>query len=52
MVIERDSASVDLAVGANSTALASIGSSRGKAQNLDAQLRNLENDSLSGDRKH
>ena len=47
--IRSQYASVELADGANSTAMASIGSIRGNAQNLEAQLRNLENDSLSGD---
>lgn len=42
-------ASVELADGANSTAMASIGSIRENAPNLQAQLGNLENDSLSGD---
>jgi hypothetical protein len=42
-------ASVELADGANSTAMASIGTIRANAPNLEAQLRNLENDSLSDD---
>jgi hypothetical protein len=47
--VQSQYASVELADGANSTAMASIGTIRGNAQNLEAQLRNLENDSLSGD---
>jgi len=42
-------ASVELADGANSTAMASIGTMRANASNLEAQLRNLENDSFSDD---
>jgi hypothetical protein len=47
--VESQYASVELADGANSTAMASIGSIRENAPNLQAQLGNLENDSLSGD---
>ena len=47
--VQSQYASVELADGANSTAMASIGSIRANAQNLQAQLGNLENDSLSGD---
>jgi hypothetical protein len=47
--VESQYASVELADGANSTAMASIGGIRENAPNLEAQLGNLENDSLSGD---
>jgi len=47
--VQSQYASVELADGANSTAMASIGTIRGNAQNLEGQLQNLENDSLSGD---
>jgi len=47
--VQSQYASVELADGANSTAMASIGSIREDAPNLQAQLANLENDSLSGD---
>jgi hypothetical protein len=47
--VESQYASVELADGANSTAMASIGTIRGNAQNVEAQLGNLEIDSLSGD---
>jgi hypothetical protein len=47
--VESQYASVELADGANSTAMASIGSIRENAPNLEAQLGNLEDDSLSGD---
>jgi hypothetical protein len=47
--VESQYASVELADGANSTAMASIGTIRGNAQNVEGQLRNLEDDSLSGD---
>ena len=47
--VQSQYASVELTDGANSTAMASIGTIRGNAQNLETQLRNLENDSLSGD---
>ena len=47
--VESQYASVELADGANSTAMASIGTIRGHAQNVEAQLGNLEDDSLSGD---
>jgi hypothetical protein len=47
--VESQYASVELVDGANSTAMASIGSIRENAPNLEAQLGNLENDSLSGD---
>jgi hypothetical protein len=47
--VESQYASVELADGANSTAMASIGTIRGNAQNVEGQLHNLEDDSLSGD---
>ena len=47
--VESQYASVELADGANSTAMASIGAIRESAPNLQQQLGNLENDSLSGD---
>ena len=47
--VESQYASVELADGANSTAMASIGAIRDNAPNLEGQLSNLENDSLSGD---
>jgi len=42
-------ASVQLADGANMTAMAALGSIRGNALNLEAQMGNLENDSFSND---
>jgi hypothetical protein len=42
-------ASVELADGANLTAMETIGAIRNSASNVEAQLTNLENDSLSGD---
>ena len=42
-------ASVELADGANMTAMATLGSIRGNASNLEAQMGNLENDSFSSD---
>jgi len=42
-------ASVQLADGANLTAMETIGAIRNGASNLEAQMTNLENDSLSGD---
>jgi hypothetical protein len=42
-------ASVELADGANLTAMATLGSIRNNALNIEMQMRNLENDSLSGD---
>ena len=42
-------ASVQLADGANLTAMETIGSIRNSASNVEAQMTNLENDSLSGD---
>jgi hypothetical protein len=47
--VESQYASVELADGANRTAMASIGTIRGNAQNVEGQLHNLEDDSLSGD---
>ena len=40
---------VELADGANTTAMATIGSIRGNAQNIQTQIGNLEQDSLSND---
>jgi len=42
-------ASVELADGANMNAIATIGSIRGNAQSVEAQLANLEQDSFSND---
>jgi hypothetical protein len=42
-------ATVELADGANTTAMAAIGSIRGSAQDIETQIGNLEQDSLSGD---
>jgi hypothetical protein len=42
-------ASVELADGANMNAMATIGSIRGNAQSVEAQLANLEQDSFSND---
>ncbi len=42
-------ATVELADGANQTAMATIGSVRASAQNVQTQIGNLEQDSLSGD---
>jgi hypothetical protein len=42
-------ATVELADGANTTAIAAIGSIRGNAQNVETQIGNLEQDSLSSD---
>jgi hypothetical protein len=42
-------ATVELADGANTTAIAAIGSIRGNAQDLETQIGNLEQDSLSSD---
>jgi conjugal transfer/entry exclusion protein len=47
--VESQYASVELADGADTTAMATIGSIRANALNLQAQMDNLENDSLSGD---
>ena len=42
-------ATVELADGANTTAMATIGSIRGNAQDIQTQIGNLEQDSLSND---
>ncbi|HVS87983.1 MAG TPA: hypothetical protein VHF01_07150 [Candidatus Acidoferrum sp.] len=42
-------ATVEIADGANTTAMATIGSIRGNAQNIQTQIGNLEQDSLSND---
>jgi hypothetical protein len=47
--IEAQYASVELSDGANETAMAAIGAIRNNAQNLQTQIANLEQDSLSGD---
>jgi len=47
--VKSQYASVELADGANTTALATIGSIRGNAQPLETQINNLERDSLSAD---
>ena len=47
--VKSQYASVELADGANTTALATIGSIRGNAQTLETQINNLERDSLSDD---
>jgi hypothetical protein len=47
--VKSQYASVELADGANTTALTAIGSIRGNAQTLQTQINNLEQDSLSGD---
>ncbi len=47
--VKSQYASVELADGANTTALSTIGSIRGNAQTLQTQINNLEQDSLSGD---
>jgi hypothetical protein len=47
--VKSQYASVELADGANTTALVTIGSIRGNAQTLETQINNLEQDSLSGD---
>jgi hypothetical protein len=47
--VKSQYASVELADGANTTAITTIGAIRGNAQNLQTQLANLEQDSLSGD---
>jgi hypothetical protein len=49
--VQSQYASVELADGANSTAMASVGTIRSNAQNVETQLRNLEDDSLSADPK-
>jgi hypothetical protein len=47
--VKSQYASVELSDGANTTALATIGSIRGNAQTLESRINNLEQDSLSGD---
>jgi hypothetical protein len=47
--VKSQYASVELSDGANTTAMATIGSIRGNAQSLQAQIANLEQDSLSSD---
>jgi hypothetical protein len=47
--VQSQYASVELADGINTTALAAIGSIRANTQALENQLNNLEQDSLSGD---
>jgi len=47
--VKSQYASVELADGANTNALLTIGSIRGNAQTLEARVSNLEQDSLSGD---
>src|SRR5436190_19206596 len=47
--VKSQYASVELADGANTTALATIGSIRGNAQTIESRISNLEEDSLSGD---
>ena len=47
--VKSQYASVELPDGANTTAMAAIGSIRGNAQNVQTQIANLEQDSLSAD---
>ena len=47
--VKSQYASVELADGANTNALLTIGSIRGNAQTLEARINNLEQDSLSDD---
>ena len=47
--VQSQYASVELADGANAAAMATIGSIRGSASNVERQMGNLENDSLSSD---
>jgi hypothetical protein len=47
--VQSQYASVELADGANTTAMATIGSIRGDAQNIQTQIANLEQDSFSAD---
>jgi hypothetical protein len=47
--VESQYATVQLADGANTTAMATIGGIRGNAQDIQAQIGNLEQDSLSND---
>jgi len=47
--VQSQYASVELADGANTTAIETIGAIRNSAQNIQTQIGNLEQDSLSGD---
>jgi hypothetical protein len=47
--VKSQYASVELSDGANTTAMSAIGSIRGNAQNVQTQIANLEQDSLSAD---
>jgi hypothetical protein len=47
--VESQYASVELSDGANVTAMATLGAIRNNAANLETQIGNLEQDSLSGD---
>jgi hypothetical protein len=47
--VESQYASVELSDGANVTAMATLGAIRSNAANLETQIGNLEQDSLSGD---
>jgi hypothetical protein len=47
--VKSQYATVELADGANTTAISTIGSIRGNAQTLQTQIGNLEQDSLSND---
>jgi hypothetical protein len=47
--VKSQYASVELADGANVTSMATIGAIRDDAQNIENQINNLEQDSLSGD---
>ncbi|MBZ5700435.1 MAG: hypothetical protein LAN84_01160 [Acidobacteriia bacterium] len=47
--VKSQYASVELSDGANTTAMATIGSIRGNAQTIESRITNLEQDSLSGD---
>lgn len=47
--VQSQYATVELADGANTTAMATIGSIRGNAQDIQTQIGNLEQDSLSND---
>jgi hypothetical protein len=47
--VQSQYASIELADGANMNAMATIGSIRGTADNVQTQIGNLEQDSFSGD---
>jgi hypothetical protein len=47
--VQSQYASIELADGANMNAMATIGSIRGNADNVQTQIANLEQDSFSGD---